>query len=167
MRWYLEALKKYAVFSGRARRKEYWMFALMNLLIAFVLGIVEGILGIASDSDESVLGAVYILATLIPGIAVGVRRMHDTDHSGWWLLVTNVNLIFAVQAGQHGPNRFGPDPKEPVVAGAAVAAGAVAIGYAPPLAQTGAPTAFCVRCGSRFPENAAYCPGCGAARTSS
>ena len=81
MRWYLEAMKKYAVFSGRARRKEYWMFTLMNLLIVFVLGIVEGILRIASDSDESVLGGVYILATLIPGIAVGVRRMHDTDHN--------------------------------------------------------------------------------------
>jgi uncharacterized membrane protein YhaH (DUF805 family) len=166
MRWYLEAMKKYAVFSGRARRKEYWMFALMNLLIAFVLGIVEGILGIASNSDESVLGTVYILATLIPAIAVGVRRMHDTDHSGWWLLVPIVNLIFAVQAGQQGPNRFGPDPKEPVVGGAAVAVGVEAVGYGPPLAQTGAP-AFCVLCGSRFPENAAYCPGCGAARTSS
>ena len=55
MRWYLEAMKKYAVFSGRARRKEYWMFALMNLVIAFVLGIVEGILGIASDSDVATL----------------------------------------------------------------------------------------------------------------
>jgi uncharacterized membrane protein YhaH (DUF805 family) len=165
MRWYLEAMKKYAVFSGRARRKEYWMFALMNLLIAFVLGIVEGILGIASNSDESVLGTVYIFATLIPAIAVGVRRMHDTDHSGWWLLVPIVNLIFAVQAGQQGPNRFGPDPK--VVGGAAVAVGVEAVGYGPPLVQTGAPTAFCVRCGSRLPENAAYCPGCGAARTSS
>ena len=111
MRWYLEAMKKYAVFSGRARRKRYWMFTLMNLLIVFVLGIVEGILRIASDSDESVLGGVYILATLIPGIAVGVRRMHDTDHSGWWFLVPIVNLIFAIQGGQQGPNRFGPDLK--------------------------------------------------------
>jgi uncharacterized membrane protein YhaH (DUF805 family) len=164
MHWYLEAMKKYAVFSGRARRKEYWMFTLMNLLIAFALGIVEGILGIASNSDESVLGGVYILATLIPGVAVGVRRMHDTDHRGWWLLVPIVNLIFAVQGGQHGPNRFGSDPKEPATAGAAVAAGAVPFAHAPTFAETGALRAFCIRCGSRFPENAAYCPGCGAAR---
>jgi uncharacterized membrane protein YhaH (DUF805 family) len=164
MHWYLEAMKKYAVFSGRARRKEYWMFTLMNLLIVFALGIVEGILGIAANSEESILGGVYILATVIPGIAVGVRRMHDTDHSGWWFLVPIVNLIFAVQKGQQSPNRFGPDPIEPATAGAVVAAGTVPVAHVPPLAGSGALTAFCVRCGSRFPENAAYCPGCGAAR---
>ena len=111
MNWYLEVLKKYAVFSGRARRKEYWMFVLFNIIIAFVLGFIEGIAGIAPESDQSILVTVYQLAVLIPSIAVGVRRMHDTDHSGWWLLFPIVNLVFAVSEGTRGDNRFGPDPK--------------------------------------------------------
>ena len=111
MNWYLEAFKKYAVFSGRARRKEYWMFFLFNLVIAFVLGLISGVVGITSESDQSVLGNIYLLAVLIPSIAVGVRRMHDTDHSGWWLLVPIVNLVFAVSEGTRGDNRFGSDPK--------------------------------------------------------
>ena len=111
MHWYIDVLKKYAVFNGRARRKEYWMFFLFNIIVAIVLGIVDGILGIAAQSGQSVLGSVYSLAVLIPSIAVGVRRMHDTDHSGWWLLFPIVNLVFAVTEGQRGDNRFGPDPK--------------------------------------------------------
>ncbi len=111
MNWYLQVLKKYAVFSGRARRKEYWMFFLFNLIIAFVLGFIEGIVGIAPESDQSVLVTIYQLAILIPSIAVGVRRMHDSDHSGWWLLVPIVNIVFAVSEGTRGVNRFGSDPK--------------------------------------------------------
>ncbi|MEX2081893.1 MAG: DUF805 domain-containing protein, partial [Dehalococcoidia bacterium] len=102
---------KYAVFTGRARRREYWMFFLFNILIAVALGLIEGILSIAPESDESILVTIYQLAILIPAIAVGVRRMHDTDHSGWWLLFPIVNLVLAVREGQHGDNRFGPDPK--------------------------------------------------------
>ena len=111
MNWYLEVLRKYAVFSARARRKEYWMFFLFNLIITFVLGFIEGIVGIAPEIDQSVLVTIYQLAILIPSIAVGVRRMHDTDHSGWWLLVPIVNLVFAVSEGTRGDNRFGSDPK--------------------------------------------------------
>lgn len=111
MNWYLEVLKKYAVFQGRARRKEYWMFFLFNVIIAFVLGFVSGML------RTPILSYLYALAVLVPGIAVGVRRMHDTDHSGWWLLVPFVNLVFACIEGTPGPNRFGPNPKlEPAVA---------------------------------------------------
>jgi len=111
MNWYLEVLKKYAVFQGRARRKEYWMFFLFNFIIGFVLGFISGML------RAPVLYYLYALAVLIPGIAVGVRRMHDTDHSGWWLLFPFVNLVFACMDGTPGPNRFGPSPKlEPVVA---------------------------------------------------
>jgi len=112
MNWYIEVLKKYAVFDGRARRKEYWMFFLFNLIIFIILGVIEGIIGIAPETDESILANIYQLAILIPSIAVGVRRMHDTDHSGWWILVPFVNLIFAVSDGTHGENRFGQDPKE-------------------------------------------------------
>ena len=111
MNWYLEVLKKYGVFTGRARRKEYWMFFLINIIIAIGLGFIEGILGIALNTDRSVLATIYQLAVLIPTIAVSVRRMHDTDHSGWWLCVPIVNLIFALSEGTKGENRFGPDPK--------------------------------------------------------
>lgn len=87
------------------------MFMLFNLIIAFGLGIIEGILGIAAESDESILATIYQLAILIPSIAVGVRRMHDTDHSGWWLLLPIVNLVFACTDGTRGDNRFGADTK--------------------------------------------------------
>ncbi|TPV22423.1 DUF805 domain-containing protein [Pantoea anthophila] len=105
--WYLGVLKKYAVFTGRARRKEYWMFTLFNILIAFLLGIVETVIGVGD-----ILSNLYSLAVLIPGIAVGVRRLHDTDRSGWWLLLPIVNIVFLALEGQSGTNRFGSDPKE-------------------------------------------------------
>jgi uncharacterized membrane protein YhaH (DUF805 family) len=106
MNWYIEVLKKYAVFDGRARRKEYWMFFLFNFIIAFALGFFAGLAGL-----PAFVAQIYSLAVLIPAIAVGIRRMHDTDHSGWWLLFPIVNLIFAVTEGTRGDNRFGPDPK--------------------------------------------------------
>ena len=109
MNWYLAVLKQYAVFSGRARRKEYWMFFLFNVIITFVLAFVLGFAG-AGDGGEVIVN-IYSLAVLIPGIAVGVRRMHDTDHSGWWILLPIVNLIFACTEGTPGPNRFGASPK--------------------------------------------------------
>jgi uncharacterized membrane protein YhaH (DUF805 family) len=112
MRWYLDVLKKYAVFEGRARRKEYWMFLLFNFLVAFALGVFEGMRGNSPAAGGSMLVTIYQLAILIPAIAVGVRRMHDTDHSGWWILFPFVNLVLAVREGQQGDNRFGSDPKE-------------------------------------------------------
>lgn len=103
---YLDVLKKYAVFSGRARRKEYWMFVLFNCLISVALGVIDGVMG-----WSQVLSNIYALAVLIPGIAVGVRRLHDTDHSGWWLLVPFANLVFLATDSTPGTNRFGPSPK--------------------------------------------------------
>lgn len=112
MSWYLGVLKKYAVFEGRARRKEYWMFYLFTVIIMYVLFLIEEVLGIAPKSGAGgALSTIYELAVLIPTIAVGVRRMHDTDHSGWWLLFPIVNLVFAASEGTRGDNRFGPDPK--------------------------------------------------------
>ncbi len=105
MNWYLEVLKKYAVFSGRARRKEYWMFFLFHMIISIALGFIEGILG------SSMLFYIYYLAVLLPSIAVGVRRMHDTGRSGWWLLLPLVNLVFLVQDSQPTDNKYGPNPK--------------------------------------------------------
>lgn len=111
MNWYLEVLKKYAVFNGRARRKEYWMFFLFNLIIAFVLGLIEGIANINPTSDDSILASIYQLAILIPSIAVGVRRMHDVGKSGWFLLIPIYNLILACTEGTKGENEYGADPK--------------------------------------------------------
>jgi uncharacterized membrane protein YhaH (DUF805 family) len=108
MNWYIGVLKKYAVFKGRARRKEYWMFILVSFIISVALVIVQQVL---LGRNDGMLYNIYQLAVLVPSIAVGVRRMHDTNHSGWWLLLPIVNLIFAIQDGQPGENRFGPDPK--------------------------------------------------------
>jgi uncharacterized membrane protein YhaH (DUF805 family) len=167
MRWFLMALKKYAVFSGRARRREYWMFVLFYLLIAFALGVVDAALGLTPAGEQSGLVAIYQLATLVPLIAVAVRRMHDTDHSGWWVLVPLVNLFFAVTAGQIGDNRFGPDPKQvPAEPFVAARPPTDATGPGPSdSAQGQVASRFCSRCGTRFPEGAAFCPSCGAPRS--
>ncbi len=118
MDWYLGVLKKYAQFSGRARRKEYWMFFLFNVIAAFVLGLVDGLLGLGGASGIGLLGGLYTLAVLVPGIAVAMRRLHDTGRSGWWLLVGLVPLVgfivllvFMVLPGQSGSNAYGDDPK--------------------------------------------------------
>ena len=112
MRWYLKCLKKYAEFSGRARRQEYWMFILVNTIVLFAFTIIEAVArGDAVEDSGSVLAGLYNLAVLLPSLAAGVRRMHDTNHRGWWLLVPIVNLVFACTDGDHGDNRFGPDPK--------------------------------------------------------
>ena len=117
--WYLTVLKKYADFSGRARRMEYWMFSLISLLIMLGLVIVDAMLGFEVGEDEiGILSAIYVLAVLIPSLAVSVRRLHDTDRSGWWVLIGIVPfigdivlLIFFVLDGTPGDNRFGPNPK--------------------------------------------------------
>jgi uncharacterized membrane protein YhaH (DUF805 family) len=113
MNWYLQALKKYADFSGRARRKEYWFFFLFNLIASIVLSGVDMAIG-----TGGVLSGIYGLAVLIPSIACGVRRMHDIDRTGWWLLIAFVPLIgaivlivFALLPGTAGDNKYGPDPK--------------------------------------------------------
>ena len=120
MHWYIEAMKKYAVFSGRARRKEYWLFLLFNLVIALLLGFIDGLPGLVeSEGGYGPLRALYTLAVLFPSIAVGVRRLHDTDRSGWWLLIALVPLIgaivlivFMASDSRAGQNRYGPSPKE-------------------------------------------------------
>jgi uncharacterized membrane protein YhaH (DUF805 family) len=110
MNWYLKVLRQYADFDGRARPKEYWMFILFNLIVGILLGIIIGIASAVAQINLSLLSVVYQLAVLVPSIAVGVRRMHDSDHRGWWLLFPFVNLYFAIISGTPGQNRFGPDP---------------------------------------------------------
>jgi len=97
MNCYLEVLKKYAVFGGRARRKEYWYFVLFNTLISIALTFIDGVTGsFSSEAGIGLLSGIYGLAVLIPSIAVGVRRLHDTNRSGWWLLIALIPLIGAI-----------------------------------------------------------------------
>jgi uncharacterized membrane protein YhaH (DUF805 family) len=119
MNWYLEVLRKYAVFSGRARRKEYWMFFLFNLIISFLLGVIDGVMGTFSpEAGLGLLGGIYSLAVLIPSIAVTIRRLHDTGRTGWWFLLIFIPLIgaivllvFMVLDSEEGTNDYGPNPK--------------------------------------------------------
>jgi uncharacterized membrane protein YhaH (DUF805 family) len=113
MKWYFQALSKYADFRGRARRKEYWSFFLWNMVIAFTLGFIEAASSAGNPRGGSggALVTLYQLAILLPSIAVAVRRMHDTDRSGWWTIVPIASLVLTLTEGTRGPNRFGEDPK--------------------------------------------------------
>ena len=145
MDWMLMPLRRYAEFSGRSQRKEYWMFALFTILVAVILGVIEAVAGIGQSLGGlyGPLSAIFALATLVPSLAVSVRRLHDIDRSGWWLLaivvpyvvlgfgaatanammtmigavavliVAIVLLVFFVSRGTSGTNRFGPDPLDP------------------------------------------------------
>ena len=117
--WKVVVLERYAQFVGRAGRAEFWWFALANFIVSLILNM----LGRASGLFL-VLGLVYSLGVLVPSIAVGIRRLHDTAKSGWWLLIGLVPLVgfiilivfFATQGAQ-GPNQYGPPPpSEPAVA---------------------------------------------------
>jgi len=112
MNYFFDVLKNYAVFSGRARRAEYWYFTLFSTIISIILGVVD------MSANITFLGTIYSLGILIPSIAVGVRRMHDVDKSGWFILIPIYNLILACTAGTDGPNEYGPDPKGGVGYGA-------------------------------------------------
>lgn len=119
MNWYLDVLKQYAVFQGRARRKEYWMFTLFSMLVYIGLMIIEGILGMGGEGGLGLLSILYSLGVLLPSIGVTIRRLHDTGRSGWWLLICLVPLVggivllvFLVLDGQPGSNQYGPNPKE-------------------------------------------------------
>jgi uncharacterized membrane protein YhaH (DUF805 family) len=118
MGWYMQALKKYAVFSGRARRKEYWFFLLFYVIIVVVLSVIDVMVGLTIGQGIGILSTIYMLAVLIPGIAVLVRRLHDIDRTGWWVLIgfipiigPLVLLIFALLPGTPGTNTYGEDPK--------------------------------------------------------
>jgi uncharacterized membrane protein YhaH (DUF805 family) len=118
MNHYLNMFKQYADFSGRARRAEYWQALLINAAIVFVLEMV-GLLLLRSALAVvlAVLG-VYVLAVFIPGLALSVRRLHDTDRSGAYILMSLIPvvggillLVATLSEGTRGPNQYGPDPK--------------------------------------------------------
>ncbi|EEZ3504650.1 DUF805 domain-containing protein [Escherichia coli] len=118
MDWYLKVLKNYVGFRGRARRKEYWMFILVNIIFTFVLGLLDKMLGWQRAGGEGILTTIYGILVFLPWWAVQFRRLHDTDRSAWWALLFLIPfigwliiIVFNCQAGTPGENRFGQDPK--------------------------------------------------------
>lgn len=118
MSWYFAVLGKYAVFQGRARRKEYWMFVLMNFIVAFVLGFLGSALGLKVAGGFNLIGLLYAMLVMLPSIAVGVRRLHDIGRSGWWMWIALIPLlgsilllVWAVLDSEPGQNAYGPNPK--------------------------------------------------------
>jgi len=122
MNWYLLVLKKFADFNGRARRTEYWMFVLFNIIFGIVATVIDNVVGTAIDGmGYGLFYILYMLAVLIPGLAVAVRRLHDTGKSGWMLLVALIPLVGAiwllvlmVTEGTPGENQYGSNPKESI-----------------------------------------------------
>ena len=186
MDWYLMVWSKFAEFDGRSRRTEYWMFVLINFLVIIALAIVGG-LGLAFMGHGSGIGAVlfvplglYFLATIIPGVAVSVRRLHDSGKSGWLLLLLTVlgmipvigfiarvaQIVLMCIDSDPGMNQYGPNPKFP-----AQAAGVYA-GYAgfAPAAAAAQPQPFagvnefrvCGKCGAKLHDASSFCGACGA-----
>ncbi|WP_179336059.1 DUF805 domain-containing protein [Winogradskyella costae] len=121
MEWYLKVVKdNYANFTGRARRQEYWMFVLFNLIFVIGVAVVSGVLTALTDvAAFASLYVIYVLGIIIPSLAVAVRRLHDVGKSGWFYFISLIPLIggiwliilFATE-GDKGPNSYGADPKQ-------------------------------------------------------
>jgi len=121
MKYYIEVLKKYVVFSGRSARKEYWYFVLFNIIFVSVLSVIDVFIG-SFGENIGILSGLYALAVFIPTIGVTMRRLHDVGHSGWWILIILIPLfggiiilVFMLLDSQPGENKYGQNPK--VVAG--------------------------------------------------
>ena len=115
---FLEPIKKYAVFTGRATRKEYWLFILFATVVNIILAIIDGVTGsFDSGTGFGVLSGIFTLGIILPSIAVAVRRLHDTNRSGWMLLITLIPLVgiwvivLLCFASDKGTNRFGENPQ--------------------------------------------------------
>jgi uncharacterized membrane protein YhaH (DUF805 family) len=123
MNWYLKVLKEYTNFNGRARRKEYWMFTLFNVLFGLAAMTLDNLLGTSNPNlGYGIIYGIYALAVLIPGIAVAVRRLHDVGKSGWMLLIGLIPLIGAiwllilmVKDSDSGENQYGENPKNETI----------------------------------------------------
>ncbi|MBR9727130.1 DUF805 domain-containing protein [Shewanella intestini] len=118
MDWYIKVLKQYFDFSGRARRKEFWMFLLISTIISIILSLIDKGVGTFNDATGyGIISGIYSLLVLIPSIAVSVRRLHDTNHSGWWCLLVLIPLlglfilaiVFCFDSKED--NEYGPNPK--------------------------------------------------------
>lgn len=117
MQWYVKALREYATFDGRARRTEFWMFVLFSSLFGLAALVLDGIVSMMAGVPLPIFVVVYWLVMIVPSLAVTVRRLHDTDRSGWWYFIQLVPfggivlLVFACTEGTPGPNAYGPSPK--------------------------------------------------------
>jgi len=130
MGWWWAAIRKYAVFRGRARRREYWYFVLFTSLFLAVAAFAIGLCGAAAGADDSTSEGLFdllALPLLLPYLAVKVRRLHDSGKSGWWLLLSFIPLIgalvlliFYCEDSQSGMNKYGPNPKEPLATAASL-----------------------------------------------
>jgi uncharacterized membrane protein YhaH (DUF805 family) len=126
MSWYTKVIKNYAVFNGRARRKEYWMFVLFNLIFLILAVALDNLLGTAfQDTGYGIIYLIYTLGVFIPSLAVLVRRLHDLGKSGWWLFIILIPLVGGIwflvlmaTDGQRLDNAYGPDPKRVPAMGA-------------------------------------------------
>jgi uncharacterized membrane protein YhaH (DUF805 family) len=110
MNHYIKVLENYTTFTGRANRNEYWYFALFNFLISMGVSIIASILSSITGVDLSFISTLYSLAILLPSIAVAIRRMHDVNKSGWFILIPFYNLFLAITKGDEGANKYGPNP---------------------------------------------------------
>jgi uncharacterized membrane protein YhaH (DUF805 family) len=113
--WYTDVIRRYTDFDGRADRPEFWWFSLINLIVSLVLWVI-GIALIGGVSGGQILAALYGLVTLLPVLGVDIRRLHDTNRSGWWILISLIPIIgaivlivFLASRGTQGPNSFGPE----------------------------------------------------------
>jgi uncharacterized membrane protein YhaH (DUF805 family) len=127
--WVLEVFSKYAVFSGRARRKEYWYWYLFNFIVSIFIAVVSVVINLPNGTETdnglgwfglfiNLVAIVYSLGTFIPNLAVTVRRLHDTNRSGWWYFISMVPfiggiilLIYLIEDSSPGDNQYGPNPK--------------------------------------------------------
>lgn len=112
MNWYVDVLKKYTVFTGRASREEYWMFTLINFVVSLFVGVIAKAIGVDA------LDSLYLIAVIIPSVAVGIRRLHDTNRSGWFMFLSFIPIvgwivliIFFIQDSDVDTNQYGPNPK--------------------------------------------------------
>lgn len=120
MKWFVKCIKQYADFGGRARRTEFWMFVLFNIIFSVVASLIDRAIGFRIGAIQmGIIGLIYSLAVLIPGLAVSVRRLHDIGKSGWMVLINLIPLIgliwfivLTVKDSQPGENQYGPNPKE-------------------------------------------------------
>ena len=152
MHYFINGITKhYADFSGRARRKEFWVFTLFSVATGFMAQVIDGILGTTSGQALGVLGILVPLALFLPGLAVTIRRLHDVGKSGWFYLIFLIPLVGSIWLlvlfctdGQRGFNAYGPNPKA-TPAGVATTSG------------------FCGSCGTPRVVGSAFCGKCGAA----
>lgn len=160
MNWYFEVLKKYADFNGRASRSEFWYFTLFSAIVSIFALIIDFVTGTMINHSIGILEMLYGLAVFLPTLGVYVRRLHDTNRSGWWILISLIPLVgsivlivFLVQDSQPGENKYGQNPK-------------ILTSVSPQRQYTSnihpGPTGkFCPQCGQNVAINDKFCENCG------